>query len=71
MSGFDAEKNAGEVLRLLIQENYATQQDFADDYVTDIRNVSRYINEGIKKVSTIQSLAEFFNVEVTRFFTPV
>lgn len=71
MSTFDAAQNAGEVLRQLIRENYATQQDFADEYSMDIRTVNRYINDGINKVATIQWLAELFNVDIIRFFTPV
>ncbi len=71
MSTFDAAQNAGEVLRQLIRENYATQQDFADEYSMDIRTVNRYINDGSNKVATIQWLAELFNVDIIRFFTPV
>ncbi len=61
---------AGKRLRLLIEENYATQEDFAYDYGMDLRTVSRYINSGISKVPTIQELAEFFNVPFTDFFHP-
>ena len=60
---------AGKRLRRLIEENYSTQEDFAYDYGTDIRTVSRYINAGISKVTTIQELAEFFNVPFTDFFS--
>lgn len=59
---------AGKRLRLLIEENYATQEDFAYDYGMDLRTVSRYINSGISKVPTIQELAEFFNVPFMDFF---
>lgn len=61
---------AGKRLRLLIEENYATQEDFAYDYGMDLRTVSRYINSGISKVPTIQELAEFFKVPFTDFFHP-
>ncbi len=67
MSKIDAEIYAGNVLRRLIKENYSSQQEFADDFGTDLRNVSRYINEGIKKVFTLQQLAEFFHVDLKDF----
>lgn len=69
MSSFDAAKRAGEVLRRLIQTHYASQEEFAYDYGLDIRSVSRYINNGIGKVATIQELADFFHVDLIYFFT--
>ncbi len=68
MSRMEASRIAGETLRRLIRENYATQQDFADDYKLEIRQVSRYVNEGISKVNVIQELAEFFQVDMVEFF---
>ncbi len=70
MTQYDASRTAGEALRRLIKENYATQQDFADDYHMEIRQVNRYINEGIAKVNTIQALAEFFHVDMMEFLVP-
>lgn len=63
------ERMAGETLRRLIQENYSSQEEFAYEYGTDLRTVSRYVNNGINKVNIIQELAEFFNVSFTDFFT--
>lgn len=68
MTQIPLEQKAGNALRRLIKENYATQQDFADDYGMDLRNVSRYVNQGIVKVAIIQELADFFKVEYTEFF---
>ena len=62
------QKCAGEVLRKLILENYPSQEEFAFDFGTDIRTVSRYINNGINKINTVQELAEFFQVDFTYFF---
>lgn len=62
------ERMAGEALRKLIQENYASQEDFAYEYGADLRTVSRYINNGINKVNVIQELADFFGVSFTDFF---
>lgn len=60
---------AGRTLRRLIQENYSSQEEFAYDYGADVRTVSRYINEGINKVDTIQELAYFFGISFFDFFT--
>ena len=59
---------AGQKLKQLIKENYASQEDFAWDYGTEIRTVSRYCNEGINKIIVIQELAEVFNVDFKFFF---
>jgi len=71
MSNFDAAKQAGNVLRHLIQANYSSQEEFAYDFGAEIRTVSRYINQGINKISTIQELADFFGVPFTAFFETV
>lgn len=68
MEKFSPQRLAGETLRYLIKKQFATQQDFADEYGTDIRTTSRYINEGINKVDVIQELAEFFDVDISFFF---
>lgn len=67
MSDFDAAKRAGEVLRKLIQEKYASQEEFAYDFGTDIRTVSRYVNRGINKINILQELAVFFHVDIVDF----
>lgn len=59
---------AGEKLRQLIKANYSSQEEFAFDYPMDLRTVSRYINNGITKIDTIQELAEFFKVPFVTFF---
>lgn len=69
MEQLSPQQLAGRTLRRLIQKYYATQQDFADDYGMELRNVSRYINNGINKLDTIQELAQFFKVSYLSFFT--
>lgn len=69
MADISPKLRAGMALRSLISSNYASQEEFAYDYGLDIRSVSRYINEGIGKVDTIQELAEFFHVDFIYFFT--
>jgi len=68
MNEIDAAKYAGEVLRRLIKDNYPSQEEFAFEYGADIRTISRYINEGITKVPTIQSFALHFNISIKEFF---
>lgn len=62
------ELKAGEKLRALLKQENKTQEEFAFEFGTDIRNVSRWINDGIKKIATIQALAEHFKVKFTDFF---
>lgn len=71
MTNFDAAKQAGIVLRNLIQTHYPSQEEFAYDFGTEIRTVSRYVNNGINKISTIQELADFFNIPFTSFFEKI
>ena len=68
MSELNAVKKAGDFLRKLIQQNYSSQEEFAIDFGTDIRTISRYINGGINKVNVIQELAEFFEIDIKDFF---
>lgn len=68
MTKLSPQQIAGKTLRRLIQENYSSQEEFAYDYGMEIRSVSRYINNGINKIDTIQSLAEFFNIDFFEFF---
>ena len=68
MENLSPQKIAGEVLRLLIRQNYPSQEEFAYDFGTDIRTISRYINNGINKLDIIQELADFFQVEFVDFF---
>ena len=68
MSELSKKQLAGKNLRRLIKESGRTQQEFADEFRTDLRNVSRYINEGISKVDTIQEIAVFLKVDFSEFF---
>lgn len=68
MNKLDAIQVSGLVLRRLIQQNYSSQEEFAYDFGADIRTINRYVNNGINKVSTVQELSEFFNVDFLDFF---
>lgn len=59
---------AGQKLRALIAENYKSQEEFAFEFHTDVRTVSRYVNNGIEKISTVQGLADHFGIPFTEFF---
>lgn len=60
---------AGETLRRLIKESkYRTQQRFADEIHVDVRQVSRWINQGIKNLDTIQQIADFFEIDAKSTF---
>lgn len=69
MNNIDYALLVGEKLRELINQNYRSQEDFAFDFGADLRTISRYINSGINKISVIQELAEFFNVDIMHFFS--
>lgn len=68
MSDITYQERAGLTLKKLIQANYQSQEEFAFDFGTDVRTVSRYINQGINKINTIQQLADFFGVTFEDFF---
>lgn len=68
INNYNASVYAGVILRRLINDNYSTQEEFALDFGCELRTVSRYINEGISKVSTIKELAIFFDIPIKDFF---
>jgi len=67
MTNLSPQLIAGNALRKLIKKHYKSQEDFAWDYHMDIRNISRYVNNGINKFSTIQELADFFHLTWEEF----
>lgn len=68
MSSSTPQQKAGLVLKRLIQERYSSQEEFALDYGMELRTVSRYVNQGINKISVVQELADFFALEFEDFF---
>ena len=69
MAEISRQLKAGQKLRQLIQENFHTQEDFAERYGMELRTVNRYINQGINKIDIVQELADFFQVDFLEFFT--
>lgn len=59
---------AGNKLRILIEENYPSQEEFAYQYGADVRTISRHINQGINKISTVQEYANHFHINFLDFF---
>ena len=68
MSSWTPQQKAGLVLKRLIQERYSSQEEFALDYGMELRTVSRYVNQGINRISVVQELADFFALEFEDFF---
>ncbi len=62
------QKIAGMKLAELIKEHYKTRENFAFQRCYSERTLSRYVNEGIDKLSVIQEFAEIFDVELSYFF---
>ncbi len=62
------EQLAGKNLRRLLRDINITQEEFAFQYGADVRTVNRYINKGIPKVSTIQEIAEYLDVDFLEFW---
>ncbi|HBN12777.1 MAG TPA: hypothetical protein DD415_04090 [Clostridiales bacterium] len=56
---------AGKNLKRLIKTSkYKTQEEFAYCFGTDVRTVSRWVNNGINNLDTLQEIAEFLGIEV-------
>ncbi len=57
---------AGANLKRLIKESkYKTQEEFAFEFGADVRTVGRWVNQGIDKLSIIEQIAEFFDIDVS------
>lgn len=55
-------QKVGTNLKRLIKEKYRTQENFAEQCYTDARQVRRWIQKGVKSISTINYLAEKLGV---------
>lgn len=58
---------AGKKLKRLIKENYSSQEEFSLAIGYDLRTISRYVNQGINRLDTIQFFAVHFNVPLEYF----
>lgn len=59
-------KIAGENLKCLIKETkYRTQEEFAYAFGVETRTLSRWLNQGVKDIDTLEQLANFLSVDIT------
>ena len=56
------------VKRAISLSPYRTQEEFAFMFGTDIRNVSRWVNQGVKKIDTADEIADFLELETVNLF---
>lgn len=61
-------KIAGENLKQVIKANYLSQADFAFDFGVEMRTLSRWLNNGITNIDTLQQITEFLQIEITDLF---
>ncbi len=52
------------VKRIIKNSDFETQENFAFAFGAEIRTVSRWLNNGIKNLDTLQEIAEFLEVDV-------
>jgi len=52
------------VKRVIKNSDFETQENFAFAFGADVRTVSRWLNNGIKNLDTLQEIAEFLEVDV-------
>ena len=59
-------KIAGENLKRLIKETqYRTREEFAYAFGAETRTLSRWLNQGVKDIDTLEQLANFLSVDIT------
>lgn len=58
-------KIVGENLKRLIKETeYRTQEEFAYAFGTETRTLSRWLNQGVKNIDTLEQLADFLSADI-------
>lgn len=62
-------KIAGENLKQVIKVKYITQGDFAFDFGVEMRTLSRWLNNGITNLDTLQQITEFLQIEIAVLLT--
>ena len=68
MTDIDWTLQAGRCLKALIYRNYATLQEFADDYNVDVSQVIRWCTKGIGKIYKVQEFASWFHIDFPEFW---
>jgi hypothetical protein len=54
--------------RAIALSDYKTQEEFAWEFGTDIRSVSRWVNLGLNKIDTAEEIAYFLGIETLNLF---
>lgn len=58
-------KIADERLKRLIKESkYQTQEEFAFAFGAETRTLSWWLNQGVRKIDTLEQLADFLSVDI-------
>lgn len=54
--------------RAIPLSQYRTQEEFSYAYGMPLRNVSRWVNEGVKKIDIAQEIANFLELDAVNLF---
>lgn len=60
-------KVIGNNVKKLIKERNYTQEYFAYSFGAELRTVSRWLNNGISDIDTLQAIADFLEVDIVDF----
>ena len=64
-TNIDLNKIVGATLKRAIKASkWKTQEKFAEAFSTDVRNVGRWCNQGVDKLSLVQELADLLEIDV-------
>ena len=64
-TNMDLDKIVGANLKRAIKESmWRTQEKFAEAFGAEVRTVGRWCNQGIDKLSLIQQIADFLEIDV-------
>ena len=54
--------------RAIALSEYKTQEEFAYEFGTDIRSISRWVNLGLNKIDTAEEIADFLGFATLNLF---
>ena len=54
--------------RIIRQSRYRTQEEFSYVFGTPLRNVSRWVNQGVKSINVAQEIANVLELDVVNLF---
>ena len=64
-TNIDLNKIVGANLKRAIKESkWRTQEKFAEGFGAEVRTVGRWCNQGIDKISLVQQIADFLDIDV-------